>query len=433
MQRRIVWLVAATTSAVVLGFLIPLCWVVASLAEDRARTSATDQAQSIAGILASVPDSATVAKATSALSASGPVVHVVRANGDVFGASHTLPADLESEVERARRERAAFTIRADHGLDSIVPVVTSTGTDVVIATVPDDIVRAGVTRAWLILVAFGAVLIGGAVVLARGLGRRVSVPVMQVAVAAHRIREGDMSARAPVEGPPETVELGRALNQLAERIEELLVAERENVADLGHRLRTPVTALRLDSDLIQDPALAERFGDHIDHLQRSIDSVVRDARRTVRSSMPRSSDVCAVARDRVAFWMPLAEDQGRRLWTSLPEDQSPILLPLAPEDARELLDTLLDNVFAHTPEGADIHVAAARRRNSVRVMIEDGGPGLPAGYAGRGHSPSGSTGLGLSIVRRLVEASGGQMRLERSAMGGLAVLLDWPTDTELTH
>ena len=93
-------------------------------------------------------------------------------------------------------------------------------------------------------------------VIARQLGRRISEPLREVAQTAHQLREGDLTARADVRGTPETVELAQALNGLAERTSELLAAERAAVGDLSHRLRTPVTALRLDAESVDDPAVA---------------------------------------------------------------------------------------------------------------------------------------------------------------------------------
>ena len=76
-----------------------------------------------------------------------------------------------------------------------------------------------------------------------------------------------------------------ALNRLAERITELLAAERAAVGDLSHRLRTPVTALRLDVESVRDPQLAARLQEHVEHLQRTVDAIVKDARRPVRATM----------------------------------------------------------------------------------------------------------------------------------------------------
>ena len=85
-----------------------------------------------------------------------------------------------------------------------------------------------------------------------------------VAQTAHRLREGDLTARAPVSGTEETVELAQALNGLAERTTELLASERASVADLSHRLRTPVTALRLDSEAVTDPEPASGWVDPLE-------------------------------------------------------------------------------------------------------------------------------------------------------------------------
>ena len=222
--------------------------------------------------------------------------------------------------------------------------------------------------------------------------------------------------------------------------------ERENVADLGHRLRTPVTALRLDTDLVEDEELARRLRAHVDELQRSIDDVVRDARRSVRDELPRSSVLPVVVEARVAFWSPLAEDQGRRLSLTLDDGavtdprtgavvtaRSPV--PLPSEDVREIVDILLDNVFAHTSEGAEVRVAVrpvvldgagSPARAGVGLTVEDAGPGLRQPYRGRGHSDAGSTGLGLAIVHRLAEGIGGSVALDRSVLGGLDVTVALP-------
>jgi signal transduction histidine kinase len=253
-------------------------------------------------------------------------------------------------------------------------------------------------------------------------------------------------------GPPETAELGRALNALADRIHGLVADEREHVADLGHRLRTPVTALRLDTDLVEDDQVARRLRGHVDELQRSIDDVVREARRTVREELPGTAEVPGLVTERVAFWQPLAEDQGRRL--TLVVDETPatdirsgetvtVSSPVGAsrEDVRELVDTLLDNVFGHTPDQADARVVVRAAppeadggdeatRAAVVLVVEDAGPGLSRPYLGRGHSATGSTGLGLAIVHRLAETAGGSVRLGRSDLGGLAVTVTLPVRDE---
>jgi len=432
MARRIAWLVAATTSAVVVAFIVPLCFLVANLAQDRATTRAREQAQSVATLVATLDDTATLSRTVADLSSRGPQVVVVEPDDVLLGDDDPLPDDSAAAVERARTEQAAFTVGEDHGLDAVVPVVTGRGLEVVVASVPTSELRAGVAGAWATIVTLGLGLVALSVAVAVRLGRRTSVPVTEVAAVAHRLREGDSTARAVPGGPPETAELGRALNSLADRIHELVAAEREHVADLGHRLRTPVTALRLDTDLVEDEEVARRLKGHVSDLQRSIDDVVHEARRAVRDELPATTEVAPVVSERVAFWLPLAEDQGRRLDLAV-EVRTPggsPLVGLADDDLGELVDTLLDNVFAHTPEGAGVEVVVGVHEGWAHLTVADGGPGAAESALDRGRSGSGSTGLGLDITRRVAEAAGGSVALAGSDLGGLLVQVSLPLRPE---
>ena len=174
--------------------------------------------------------------------------------------------------------------------------------------------------------------------------------------------------------------------------------------------------------------MARRLRGHVADLQRSIDDVVHEARRAVRDELPATTEVAPVVAARVAFWLPLAEDQGRRL-DLVVEVRTPggsPLVGLADDDLGELVDTLLDNVFAHTPDGTDARVVVRTRPDEVVVVVEDAGPGMPQPYLGRGHSAGGSTGLGLAIVHRIADGAGGSVELAPSALGGLCVTVHLP-------
>jgi len=407
---------------------VPLCFLVANLAADRATTRAREQAQSVATLVATLDDTATISRTVADLSSRGPTVVVVEADGQLLGPQEPLSADSADAAESARHDLAASTMRTSTGLDALVPVETARGTEVVVSSVPTSDLRAGVWGAWAAIVALGVGLVAASVAVALWLGRRTSIPVTQVAEVAHRLREGDSTARAVPGGPPETVELGEALNALADRIHGLVAAEREHVADLGHRLRTPVTALRLDTDLVEDDDVATRLRGHVEDLQRSIDDVVREARRAVRDELPATCRVAPVVAERVAFWLPLAEDQGRRLdlFVELRTPGGSPLVGLGADDLGELVDILLDNVFGHTPDGTDARVRVRAVGEEVLVVVEDAGPGMEQPYLGRGHSHGGSTGLGLAIVHRIADGAGGAVKLEPSALGGLRVTVHLP-------
>ena len=215
--------------------------------------------------------------------------------------------------------------------------------------------------------------------------------------------------------------MARALNRLAARIEQLLIAERESVADLSHRLRTPVTALRLDTESITDPEIASRLSLHVDNLERTVDAVLRDARRPVRGNMAARCDAASVVGERVAFWSALADEQGRSLRTRLPARS--VWAQIDAVDLTAVVDALIDNAFAHTEEGVPLEVSVGLDPvEGVVLVVEDGGPGLPGtDVVNRGHSNAGSSGLGLDIVRRAAIASGGRLELGRSRLGGAHV------------
>ncbi|MGO4661828.1 ATP-binding protein [Terrabacter sp. 2TAF16] len=423
MRRQITWLVAATTSAVVVAFIIPLCLLVSNVAEDRAVNRARQQAHSVATVVASVDSDQVLSEAVGLFTAQGMVVAVHTPSGRVIGRD-TSVGDDDAEVAQARSTRTAFTHRTDTGLDVIIPVQTESGVTVVESTVSNDELRQGVAAAWATIIGLGLLLVGVAALIALRLGRRVSVPVTRLAAVAHRIREGELGTRAVPEGPPETVELAGALNQLADRIDVLVTSERAAVADLGHRLRTPVTALRLDSDLVTDPEVSRRLRHHVDELQRSVDAIVHEARRPLRRAMPSGCDLGVVVRRRAAFWEPLAQDQERAFAVTGPD--GPCAVDVPEEDVSDVVDVLLDNVFAHTPEGAGVEVAVRVDGGRAHLTVADGGPGAAESALDRGRSGSGSTGLGLDITRRVAEAAGGSVALARSDLGGLLVEVSLP-------
>jgi signal transduction histidine kinase len=422
MRRRIAWLVAATTSAVVLAFVIPLGLLVRTLAEDRALAGASQDVQQVATVLVGGTDSTALGQFVAIVDDRTPrAVGVRLPDGTRIGTA--VPPDADPSV-RSVLGGQPVTAPMNDGAIVLLPVLLGeNGTAVVASAVPAEALHAGVTRAWLTLGGLGAGMLAIAVVVADRLGRWVATPVSEVATAARRLREGDLSARVTPGGPPEVEALGRSLNRLAERIVELLALEREQAADLSHRLRTPVTALRLDVDQIDDPAVAQRLRGHVDTLVRTVDHVVAEARRPVRADIEGRCDAARVVRERAEFWSALAQDQDRALEVTLAA--GPIWVAIHETDLADALDALLDNVFAHTPDATDIWIELARLPDgTVRLTVADAGPGLPSdGVTERGRSGAGSTGLGLDIARRVARASGGDLEVGRSPAGGASIMV----------
>ena len=418
MRRRIALLVAATTSLVVIAFLVPLAVLVQNLAADRAMRGGMQEAQS-AAVFVAVSEPAELAQGIELLNSPSLFrTLVVLPDGTRYGDAPATAAMLA----RARTGQA-FTDDHAGGRLIVVPVDTASGGRTVVTTfVPGSLLRRGVVPGIAVLVGLGLLLLLIAVVLADRLAVRALRPVADLAGTAHLLAGGELTARSAVDDPPELAEVAVALNRLAARIGELLARERELVADLSHRLRTPMAALRLDLEALRRPAEADRMGDHVTALERMIDEVIREARRPVREGLAARCDAVAVVRDRVQFWSVLAEDTGRPLDLRLPDGVLPVRL--TPGDLGAAVDAMLENVFAHTPEGTAMRVSVEPDRPGGAVVeVADDGPGLGPAASVRGHSNAGSTGLGVDIVRRAAESSGGRLELGSTTSGGARVVV----------
>jgi len=302
--------------------------------------------------------------------------------------------------------------------------------------VPNSTLERGVASAWAVEAALGITLVASAVFVADRLARTIVRPVDALADAAARLGEGDLSVRINPEGPPEVKQVALAFNRLGDRVGELLEAERELVADLSHRLRTPLTVLRLDAEGLDDPQEARRLADDVDELERAVTGVIRQARRPVQEDLTApepETDAARVALDRLAFWAPLAEDQERAFeFVDVDVDEgrptASTTVAVSVDDLEAALDALLGNVFAHTPEGTAFRVEVRPLSDGgIALAVEDSGPGLSPDFVERGVSGSGGTGLGLDIARRTAEGVGGVFRIGRSSTGGARIAMEFPT------
>ncbi len=158
------------------------------------------------------------------------------------------PAARTLAVRLAQRGAASITVADPGGRQILVAVagLPGSGTAVVRAFVSNAELTKGVAQSWLILAGLGLLLLAVGIAVANLLVGTVTKPISELARVSHRLAAGGLEARASPAGPPEVRELASGLNHLAGRIRELIWQERESVADLSHRLRTPLTALRLE-------------------------------------------------------------------------------------------------------------------------------------------------------------------------------------------
>lgn len=435
MRRRIMLLVVGMTALVVLAFAIPVALLIRTGVEQRNERSMRDQAQAVARFLGyGNPSAAAVASYLDTLPQSEDRrTSVTMPNGTVLGTQDPSEGDQHGgpppEGDR-HGEHLGGAPPGDAQLRNVaggkvaeLTVASDDSSYLVRVYMSSTALNSGVMGWYALLAAGSAGLLVLAGVGAELLTRRIVRPLTRTADTAHQLSVGDVSARAPTEGPPEVAAVGVALNRLADRIDELIAEERETVADLSHRLRTPLTALRLDAEALRDPEEAEQLSGDVSSLERTLTAVIRSARRPQREGRLPAADATTVVASRVAFWSALAEEQERTTTVSLPGTPLPVRTSI--EDLGAAVDALVENVIAHTPEGTPFSVTLSPGKGGgATLVVADAGPGLPEGSGVRGRSDRGSSGLGLDIARRCAEASGGSMRVQRAPSGGASVTLE---------
>lgn len=423
MRKRLLVLTGATTAVVLMVLLIPLGLLARSHAEDRAMTDATERAQSVAavvgGSLGGKDGREVVRGVLDGLNGeSQPRTSVVLPDGTRLGQQ---PRGVSADAQKLAQQGRAFTYAPTAGGRVVlVPVLgqqtgasaqsggkggKGSGAAVVQVSVSEQQLRAGVLPSWLAVAGLGVALMLLGLAFADRLAARLVRATRRLAAVANRLAGGDLEARAEPSGPPELQRVAGRLNELGERIGVLVAAERERAADVAHRLRTPVAALRLDAEGLRDAEEAARIGASVTALERSVDDVIRTARRAGAEPGSERGDLAAVTRERTDFWAPLAEDQGRTMTVDVPASAVPVRV--SEEDLSAVLDALIGNVLDHTPDGTGLWVTVTAEGS---LTVADDGPGFPdEGVTGRGTSGAGSTGLGLDIARRTAEASGGEV------------------------
>ena len=451
MRRRILTLTVGLTSAVILAFAIPLAFLifrqVESKALERARSDSVGIAQAISFLYYSSGSPnplATTEKnvadllahpsedqvgTTFVMSPSGRVVPRTPPGlkvGDLEKVEHDHDGDFDDDGGRPGAVSPPLTYYlGGAAVTEVRAPAPGGGYWSVYTYLSESQLHTGLWARWGVLGAVTVALLLAAFVAGEIVARRLARPLEDAAHTAERLAEGDTEARADTSGPREVAEVGTALNLLADRIDEVIATEREAVADLSHRMRTPLTALRLDVDALDDREDSERLSAHVNALERTLTAVIHAARRPTREGRVPRCDASAVVRRRVEFWSPLVVDQGRRTQVDIAADTPRVRV--SADDLATAVDALIENVIAHTPEGTAVTVTVREDRSTgadlVVVVVSDEGPGFPPGVGVRGRSDRGSTGLGLDIARQCAEASGGYLRLGRAEGTGARVEL----------
>jgi signal transduction histidine kinase len=372
-----------------------------------------------------------------AITAAGgaPVVHTPSGTGDGRATA--------GQVEIAARTNGTTTARVDGGLVRFRPVTVAGKTSVVEVFVPDAELGQGTARDWWILFGIALGLVTFSVIVVDRLARGAVTSARNLVHAALAVGGGDLGVRIQPSGPRELAEAGYAFNRMADRLITSRTDERELVADLSHRLRTPLTALRLDAEALDpdDTHIGEYSAAELDRrrgirrirqaigtLEGEVNQLINTTRKVVAAQVAAAPeagvcDASEVVRERMVFWSALAGDQNRQYEVLGAQMRTPV--PVARAELAAAIDAVLGNVFRYTPQGTAFEVGISRRDGWVAVRIDDAGPGIgdPERAMQRGQSNQGSTGLGLDIARRAAQATGGSVSLDRAAIGGASVVM----------
>ncbi len=369
--------------------------------------------------------------------------------------------DRDGNVVLDTRDRNAHGRVEDDELEYAIPLEVN-GQDVGYLLAEDGMLftteneQALLTR--LNQAAFTAAVIAGAVslILALMLSYSLVRPVRDLTKAASQMAEGDLGQRVRVRGDKSLTTLGVAFNRMAESLQQAGDRRQALTADIAHELRTPLAVQRahLEAlsdgiyDLTTESLLPIEEQNHI--LTRLVDDLrtlaLADAGQLTLERTP--ADLPALVERLISRFAPQAAAQGVEIF--LPPVGDPVTVEIDPQRIEQILNNLLSNALRYTPEGGKISVLCSlsssqpakkyglNAGNFVLITVKDTGPGisedsLPHIFErfykadrSRTSVDGKSTGLGLSIARKLAQAHGGDLTASNHSEGGALFTLSIP-------
>jgi signal transduction histidine kinase len=325
----------------------------------------------------------------------------------------------------------------------VVPIIRTNDVIGVALTVSSTArLRSAVTTR-LVLIGIGEVI---TLILLMALALRLAGwvlrPVYVLDGAAHEISTGRLSTRVGADrGPVELRRLGTSFNEMANAVESAMERQRAFVVDASHQLRNPLSALLLRLDALGiglDAARREELDlvrDEAGRLVEILDELLDLATVQHVRADPVEVDLGALVTGRLDAWQPMGDRRGVRLDLRAATTDRALVDPVLFGSA---LDAVLDNAVKFSPPGGRVEVAVVRNGAEIRVDVRDEGPGLSGAELSRlgdrfWRSASSQnipgSGLGLSIARTLLDATGGDLRFAPAEGHGLRVSLSAPRAT----
>jgi len=255
------------------------------------------------------------------------------------------------------------------------------------------------------------------------------------------VQSGDLSSRMPVVGNDEFSVLACNMNAMLERIEKLVQGIRQVSDNIAHDLRTPLTRLRSEvqvalqqGDADTHKAALERVHGELEKMQSIFSSLLAISRAESGGMPVRRAvvDFSELLNELLELYTPSAEEHGLVLHGEVADG---LLIYGNRQLLAQIISNLLDNALKYVPAGSEVRLQAQRQESQIKVVVEDGGPGIPPTMRDKvferftrldpSRTMAGS-GLGLSLAKAFVELHHGTIAITKSPLGGSAFILDLP-------
>lgn len=262
--------------------------------------------------------------------------------------------------------------------------------------------------------------------------RRLSRPLRDLRAAAERFRPGEPGRPMPTEGPDDVAALITAFNALRLRVTAMLDEKDRMLGAIGHDLRTPLAALRVRIESVEDDIDRAKMIETVAEMNRTLDDILSLARLGRPSEPPTDVDLAALVDAVVEDFRDIGSD------VSFVEADR-LRMRLRPSLMRRAVRNLIENAVKY---GVSAEVRVEERARSVAIVVADQGPGIPEHRMGdvfdaftrlesSRNRETGGIGLGLALARAIVREAGGEIRLVNRAPsdqagGGLDAIIELP-------
>ena len=281
---------------------------------------------------------------------------------------------------------------------------------------------------WASIVSFG---ITAAIILVSAcwfLLTRLTGPLLRVSRAADQLGRGEAVDPLPLIGPSEVRGLTQAFNRMQARLTRFVADRTRLLAALGHDLRSPLTAMRVRAEMVDEDETRDSLVASIEEMQEMVDATLAFARGMASSEVYETVDLKTYLKQLQADMI-----DGFTLDTA-----NSISVRLRPQSVRRALRNIIENAQRY---GGGAEVSFVHDAEYVQIRVSDNGPGVPEAELEQVFEPffrleksrsreTGGTGLGLSIARTIVRAHGGEVALTNRTEGGLLVTVTLPLETE---